>query len=234
MTKGFPETFPFRKLTGRRFPSQSLERTSWVVNTDARGRRGHSGEIRVAQGGRSLPTDAGWATPRRLPELKSQSPARCFSGPRKAWSNECILGARNRAGTPGRSTLAPPDPSLQKMEPGVRCLRVNLGCNCARSAYSALEGLCVSSSFWAQTGHEGRAGARAPLRMPRQRLRAQPASSAGGRHIQGRVGLTCVFSPDSYLTTPSSFPQPCLSLPCYRKRLWGHPVQGEGPSMCLP
>lgn len=78
----------------------------------------------MAQGGHSLPTDAGWATPRRLPELKSQSPARCFSGPRKAWSNECILGARNRAGTPGRSTLAPPDPPLQKMEPGVRCLRV--------------------------------------------------------------------------------------------------------------
>lgn len=75
MTKGFPETVPFCKLTGPCFPSQSLERTSWVVNTDERGRRGDSGEIRVAQGGRSLPTDAGWATPRRLPELKREARA---------------------------------------------------------------------------------------------------------------------------------------------------------------
>lgn len=54
-----------------------------------------------------------------------------------------------------------------------------------------------------------------------------PASSAGGRHIQGRVGLTCVFSPDSYLTTPSSFPQPCLSLPCYRKTLGAPSPRGR-------
>lgn len=211
--KGFPETFPFPMLTGPGFPSQSRERTSGVVNTDARGsqafRRNPSGPGRPlsAHRGRSLPTEASWATPRR-----------CFSGPRKAWSNESILGARNRAGAPGRSTSAPPDPALQKMKPGVPlfegALRVNLGCNCVLGQHILRwRGLCVSSSFWAQTGHEGRAGARALLRMPCQRLRAQPDSSAGGRHIQGSVGLTCVFSPNSYLTTPSSFPQPCLSLP---------------------
>lgn len=62
-----PETFPFSKLLGSCRPPQSPGRTSWVVNTEARGRWDCLGEMKAGTG-RTLCLQLPAAlSPRRLP-----------------------------------------------------------------------------------------------------------------------------------------------------------------------
>lgn len=61
---------------------------------------------------------------------------------------------------------------------------------------------------------------------------AQPDSSAGCRHIQGRVWVPLVSLVPTHnsITLPSALPQS----PMLQKKALGAPSPREGPSMCFP